>query len=101
MKLPELQSKIIAAARALPPSDRVPYAFEKRIMAHLTAVPKPDGWSLWGCALWRAAAPCVAVMLLLGVWTIYADNRGGTAGPLARDFEDVVLAAADNLGETW
>ena len=101
MKLPELQSKIIAAARALPPGDRVPYAFEKRIMAHLAAAPVPDGWSLWSYALWRAAAPCVAVMLLLGVWTIFADNRGGETGPLARDFEDVVLASADNLGENW
>ena len=98
MKIPELQSKILVAARALPPSDRVPYAFEKRIMAHLAAVPKPDGWSLWGYALWRAAAPCVAVMLLLGAWTFYADNMG-TNRPLANDFEDVVFAGADNLGD--
>ena len=99
MKIPELQSKIIAAARALPPSDRVPYAFEKRIMAQLAAGPIPDGWSLWGYALWRAAAPCVAVMLLLGGWTFYAEDLGGSTRPLAHDFEEVVLAGADNLGE--
>lgn len=99
MKIPELHSKIIAAARALPPGDRVPYAFEKRIMAHLAALPKPDGWSLWGHALLHAAAPCVAVMLLLGAWTFYADNLGGANRPLARDFEDVVLAGEDNLEE--
>ena len=99
MKLPELHSKIIAAARALPPSDRVPYAFEKRIMARLAGLPKPDGWSLWGYALWRAAAPCVAVMLLLGAWTFYADDRGGATRPLAHDLEDMVLAGADDLGE--
>ena len=35
MNLAELERKLIAAARANPPSDRVPYAFEKRIMARL------------------------------------------------------------------
>ena len=101
MNIADLQSKIIAAARALPPSDRVPYAFEKRIMAQLAAVPIPDGWSLWGYALWRAAAPCVAVMLLLGGWTMYDRNPGGANSPLAGELEEVVLAAADNLGESW
>ena len=37
MNLAELERKLIAAARANPPSDRVPYAFEKRIMARLAA----------------------------------------------------------------
>ncbi len=100
MNIAKLQSKLIAAARALPPSDRVPYAFEKRIMAQLTVVPTPDGWSLWSYALWRAAAPCVAVMLLLGGWTVY-DRNNGASHPLAHDLEEVVLATADNLGEAW
>ena len=39
MNLAELERKLIAAARANPPSDRVPYAFEKRIMARLAARP--------------------------------------------------------------
>jgi hypothetical protein len=99
MKLPELHSKIIVAARALPPGDQVPYAFEKRIMAHLAALPKPDSWSLWGYALWRAAAPCVAIVLLLGGWTFYAENQGGGSRPLAHELEEVVLAGAENLGE--
>ena len=57
MNLAELERKLIAAARANPPSDRVPYAFEKRIMARLAARPVADGWALWARALWRAAAP--------------------------------------------
>ena len=47
MNLAELERKLIAAARANPPSDRVPYAFEKRIMARLAARPVVDGWALW------------------------------------------------------
>ena len=31
MNLEPLQKKLLAAARAHPPSDRVPYAFEQRI----------------------------------------------------------------------
>jgi len=37
MNLAGLQRKLIAAARANPPSDRVPFAFEKRILAQLRA----------------------------------------------------------------
>ncbi len=74
MNLAELERKLIAAARANPPSDRVPYAFEKRILARLPARPLADGWELWGRALWRAAAPCVAIMLLLGAWSFFAHS---------------------------
>src|ERR1035441_10170892 len=59
MNVTQLERKLIAAARANPPSDRVPYAFEKRIMAHLAAQPVVDDWALWARALLRAAAPCV------------------------------------------
>ena len=43
----------------------------KRIMARLAARPLADDWELWGRALWRAAAPCVAIMLLLGAWSFF------------------------------
>ena len=75
MNLAELERKLIAAARANPPSDRVPYAFEKRIMARLAARPMADDWELWARALWRAAAPCVAIMVLLGAWSFFAPQR--------------------------
>ena len=58
MNLAELERKLIAAARANPPGDQVPYAFEKRILAHLATRPVADGWELWARALWRAAALC-------------------------------------------
>ena len=50
MNLAELERKLIAAARANPPGDQVPYAFEKRILAHLATRPVADGWELWARA---------------------------------------------------
>jgi hypothetical protein len=68
MNQAELHRKLIAAARRYPPSERVPLTFEKRILARIRACPMADHWALWSQALWRAAAPCVAIMLLLGAW---------------------------------
>ena len=95
MNIAELERKLIAAARGNPPSDRVPYAFEKRIMACLAARPVVDGWELWGRALWRAAALCVAIMVLLGTWSFFAPPGSPTANDLSQDLEKTLLAAVD------
>ena len=95
MNVAELERKLIAAARANPPSDRVPYAFEKRIMARLAARPMSDGWELWGRALWRAAAPCVAIMLLLGAWSLFTPQASAPATDLSQQLEQTLLAAVD------
>ena len=94
MNLAELHNKLIDAARANPPSDRVPYAFEKRIMARLATQPVVDDWAMWARALWRAAAPCVAIMLLLGAWSFFA-RSSAPASDLSQDLEQTLLAAAD------
>ncbi len=93
MKLDGLQHKLIAAARANPPSDHVPLAFEKRIVARLTARLVPDEWALWARAMWRAAASCVAITLLFSAWTFLAPNHGAPANDLSQDFENTLLAA--------
>ena len=91
----ELQSKLYAAARAHVPSDRVPYAFEKRVMAHLTGRSEKDARSaLWARALWRAAISCMAVTLLLSAWSWF-EPRNSQGTDLAQDFENTVLAASD------
>jgi len=95
MNLAELERKLMAAARANPPSDRVPYAFEKRIMALLAAKPVADAGTLWARALWRAAAPCVAIMLLLGTWSWLASRNSSPANDLSQDLEETLLAAVD------
>ena len=100
MNLNLLHQKLIAAARRHAPSDHVPYAFEQRIMARLAASPLPDGLALWAQALWRAAIPCLAIVLLVGVSSFYL---APTAAPvtisatteLSQDFENTLLAVVD------
>ena len=95
MNLAELERKLIAAARANPPGDQVPYAFEKRIMARLAARPVVDDWALWARALWRAAAPCVAIMLVLGAWSFFASQSSPSANDVTQELEKTLLAAVD------
>ena len=95
MDLIELQRKLIATARKDVPSDRVPYAFEKRVMARLTARPALDYAAVWANALWRAATPCVAIMLLLSAWSFFAGSANAPATDVSQDFENTVFAAVD------
>ena len=96
MNLVELQKELVAAARIHPPSDAVPDAFEKRAMARLSARPGQDNWSLWGVALWRSAAACVAISTLLTAWSFLPlhDNNPATV-------ESTVLEAVEELSDTW
>ncbi len=93
MDLNNLQKKLLAAARADSPSDRVPYAFEKRVMARLGRSPVRDLGALWAQALWRATAPCAAIMLLLGAWAVFAPDPQVGSTDFSEDFENTVLAA--------
>jgi len=95
MNLAELQRKLIAAARADRPSDRVPYAFEQRVMARLRACPTLDEWGLWATALWRAAAPCLGIMLLLSAWSWFSPDSTASSTDLSQALDNTVLAAAD------
>jgi len=103
MNLEPLRSKLLAAARAHPPSDRVPYAFEKRILARLTGRSLPDHWAFWARALWRAAAPCVALPLLLGVWSFVGAQAfpGAEIQDLDQHFEQTMLATIGEPEELW
>lgn len=95
MNLDRLHTKLIAAARADSPSSDVPYGFIQRTQARLKDAPRPDVWALWSRALWRAAAPCVAVVLLLGAWAWLTPTGSGSSGDLSQDLENTVLAAAN------
>lgn len=103
MKLENLQNKLMAAARANPPSDAVPYAFEKRIMARLINGQRVDLLGDWSAALWRAAVTCLAITLLTGAWSVYSSHRSG-AGDFSQEFEAAVFASAgsvDEVGQAW
>jgi hypothetical protein len=94
MNLPELHRKLIAAARGEAPDERVPYAFEKRIMARLAGQAAMDSWGLWGRALSRAAICCVAFMVVVGVGFHFlpASNPDN----LSQDVEQTLFAAVDS-----
>src|SRR5437868_2848349 len=96
MKLVDLQKKLIAVARANPPSDRVPPTFEKRIMALIASQPVHDLWAAWARGLWYAAAPCVAIMLLFSAWAFVESkqNQNPTID-LAQQLDNTLLAAVD------
>ena len=94
MDYAELRRKLISAARAHPPGEAVPYAFEKRVMARILAQPAADHWALWAAVLWRAAAPCVAVMLILSAWALL--KPGPPEKPdLSQQVDNTVLAVVD------
>tara|TARA_B100000029_G_C17580156_1_gene959391 strand:- start:1811 stop:2116 length:306 start_codon:yes stop_codon:yes gene_type:complete len=67
MKLDVIIEKLLKTAKNDPPSDRVPYAFEKRIMAHIAEQPEPDSWLAVGRMLWRAVVPYSAVAAFAAV----------------------------------
>jgi hypothetical protein len=100
----QLERKLIAAARANPPSDQVPYAFEKRIMARLAGRAVADGWELWGRALWRAAALCVVITVTLGGWIFLAPQASAPTTDLSQQLEQTLFAAVDQdqpVDTTW
>ena len=99
MNLADLQKKLIAAARQHPPDDRVPYAFEKRILAGLDTASPPDAWALWGRALWGGAVVCTALALLAGALSVSAFRPGPT--DLAQDFEQTIMASAEDVDSGW
>ncbi len=102
MNLNHLQQKLLAAARAHPPGDAVPYAFEKRILAHLTERPVTDPVARWVRGLWRAAASCAAISVLLGAWTFLSPAVSSPDDELSQQFENTVFAAVDQDSEgTW
>jgi hypothetical protein len=96
----ELQKKLIAAARANPPGDGVPYAFEKRVTALLAARTPGGNAVLWVRGLWRAAVSCLAIALMLGVWAFLNPTTRASAGDLSQNFENTLLAAVDQNAQT-
>jgi len=102
MNTDKLERKLLAAARANAPSDTVPYAFEKRITARLGPVPAFDAWADWSRALWKAAAPCVAVAIVLGVWASFRPEASAGVTDLSQELENTLLVAVTQDGNnTW
>jgi len=101
MNLEQLHQKLIAAARSDAPTDRVPYAFEQRILARLTPPPNVELAALWARALWRAAVPCVALTILLAALSFSMTSSDSSAwsgaDDLSQQFEQALLASTEQL----
>ena len=109
-KIDTILDEMLAKTREMPADDRVPYAFEKRIMAHIKEAPETSAnlWELWGHSLWRAVVPCLAVMVLVAVWMKVPGETTGATGskagaptvatvdpPAKEDLESIVMFAID------
>ena len=93
----KILNRLLEAARAHQPSEAVPYAFEQRIMARLAGRRVEDKWSMWGKALWRAAAACVALSITLSVWSTWPSDDASSATTL----EDAVYAAVEQPSDLF
>jgi hypothetical protein len=100
MELSRLHQKLIAAARSTPVDPRVPFAFEKRVMARITAA-AADRWSAWDRALWRLTPACATVMLCLAVCSWWSTRPASATSSLERALEQTVYAAIDLSGDQW
>ena len=100
MKNSRLHETFLQAARKLPEDSRVPYSFEERVMASLPTTNPPDALSdalaLWSRGLWRATLPCLALMLAIGMWSLFANERLST-DPLASDIELTMMQPFNEL----
>jgi hypothetical protein len=101
MNLAELERRLLAAARLHQPSDHVPYGFEQRVRAHCSARPTLDRWAWWAGVLWRASAPCLAIVLFLSAWAWVAGAPNGANDSLDNDLEGAVYAVVDSTTESW
>ena len=90
----------MAAARNNPPSDRVPYAFEQRIMHRLRALPAPNHWALWAGPLWRAALSCVAITILCGLWSMASTRQPDSQESFSQSFEAAVYSPP-HVEDAW
>jgi hypothetical protein len=93
MNLDNLHNKLISAARALPADGRVPYAFEKRVMARLAETVRVDLAAAWASALWRGALACLVVTMLSGAWLLWSEPAANDS-EFTHDFSAAVFASA-------
>jgi hypothetical protein len=95
MNIAELQQQLISAARKQAADDRVPYAFEKRIVALVAGRAAESGRLLWARGLWRAAVSCVVLAVICGVFSLFTPVGTDTGNDLSQDFENTLLASVD------
>ena len=101
-KIDKILDEMLEKTRGIPADDRVPYAFEKRIMAHIHNIPETATlWEQWNRMLWRAVVPCVAVMVLVAVLLTPGEANGpaspGASAPTVATTEPAAEADLDSI----
>ncbi len=102
MNEPRLTSRLISVARRRPADDRVPLAFEQRVLARLRSLPPVDAWDWWARGLWRAALPCLAVAVVAVAWSsVSGGDEDSIYNPedYAASFELALYDNADPVDE--
>ena len=110
-KIEDTLERLLTQTREIPANDRVPYAFEKRIMAHIKEAPAAlaDVWAAWAQSLWKAVVPCLAVLMMVAVWMKAPTEGNGVTTPQSNsapevanfvapsdeDLESIVMLAID------
>ena len=110
-KIEVILESFLTQTREIPTNEREPYAFEKRIMAHIKEGPAAlaDVWSAWAQSLWKAVVPCLAVLMMVAVWMKAPTDGTGASTPLGiaapvvanfeaptdEDLESIVMLAID------
>ncbi len=97
MNTAELQQKLTAAARLEPLDERVPYAFEKRIMALIAERAAASGRLLWARGLLRAAMSCLALAAVCGAVSLILPAAADNTIDLSQDFENTLQASVDQV----
>ena len=94
------QEKFLKIARSIPDDPRVPYAFERRVMAHLRTAPGGEFAPPWTRLLWKAAMACLVISLGTGVLASFLEEP---AAPeiLNAELEQTVFAPMVLDEEVW
>ena len=103
MNSERLYQKLIATARKDVPSDRVPVAFEQRLMAHIRRAPSEDATIFWAAGLWRAVLPSMALLGIAGALHFQnpADIDGvADIGSGSDELESVMVGSLESV-EPW
>lgn len=70
-------------------------------MAILAAGPVMDRWANWAAGLWRSAAACLTVTILLGAFSLLAPKPSGSStNDLSQAFENTMLVAVNQDADT-
>ncbi len=105
MNTDSLYRTLIRAGRADPPSDKVPYAFEKRVMAAIHGISKPDPMKGWVMGLWRAAVSCVGVAAVVCILAVRlpAADEDAAARIVPQESEEVSVVFVEDFdsAELW